>query len=123
MGVVSIVKYFSFNWQLVRLFFFLTQEVVYWLHVVACLLCHHQTYIKIVQKINAFNYNTISLKTKHSIYVGYSKSKYRLRVSLAHPQDCHLRMCSDFLYQLRSHRRHFMKFMLCLCLFLCIKHV
>jgi len=33
-----------------------------------------------------------------------------------------LRMCSDFLYQLRSHRRHFMKFVLCLCLFLCVKH-
>ena len=34
-----------------------------------------------------------------------------------------LRMCSDFLYQLRSHRRHFVKFVLCLCLFLCVKHV
>ena len=22
-------------------------------------------------------------------YVGYSKSKYRLRISLAHPRDCH----------------------------------
>jgi len=32
-------------------------------------------------------------------------------------------MCSDFLYQLRSHRRHFVKFVLCLCLFLCVKHV
>jgi len=31
-----------------------------------------------------------------------------------------LRMCSDFLYQLRSHRRHFVKFMLCLCLFPCV---
>ena len=29
-----------------------------------------------------------------------------------------LRMCSDFLYQLRSHRCHFVKFVLCLCLFL-----
>ena len=29
-------------------------------------------------------------------------------------------MCSDFLYQLRRHRRHFVKFVLCLCLFLCI---
>jgi len=36
-----------------------------------------------------------------------------------------LHMCSDFLYQLRSHRRHFVKFMLCLCLCLClcVKHV
>jgi len=34
-----------------------------------------------------------------------------------------LHMCSDFLYQLRSHRRHFVKFVLCLCLFLCVKHV
>ena len=34
-----------------------------------------------------------------------------------------LRMCSDFLYQLRSHRRHFVKFVLCLCLFLWVKHV
>ena len=25
-----------------------------------------------------------------------------------------LRMCSDFPYQLRSHRRHFVKFVLCL---------
>jgi len=32
-------------------------------------------------------------------------------------------MCSDFLYQWRSHRHHFVKFVLCLCLFLCIKHV
>ena len=32
-----------------------------------------------------------------------------------------LRMCSDFLYQLRSHRRHFVKFVLCL--FLCVNHV
>ena len=31
-----------------------------------------------------------------------------------------LRMCSDFLYQLRSHRRHFVKFVLCLCLFLAL---
>ena len=23
------------------------------------------------------------------IYVGYSESKYRLRISLAHPRDCH----------------------------------
>jgi len=34
-----------------------------------------------------------------------------------------LRMFSDFLYQLRSHRRHFVKFVLCLCLFLRVKHV
>ena len=34
-----------------------------------------------------------------------------------------LHMCSDFLYQLRSHRRHFVKFVLCLCLFLCVRHV
>ena len=34
-----------------------------------------------------------------------------------------LRMRSDFLYQLRSQGRHFMKFVLCLCLFLCVKHV
>ena len=24
-----------------------------------------------------------------STYVGYSESKYRLRISLAHPRDCH----------------------------------
>jgi len=24
-----------------------------------------------------------------SMYVGYSESKYRLRISLAHPRDCH----------------------------------
>jgi len=29
-------------------------------------------------------------------------------------------MCSDFLYQLRSHRRHFVKLLLCLCLFLAL---
>ena len=34
-----------------------------------------------------------------------------------------LHMCSDFLYQLRSHGHHFVKFMLCLCLFLCVNHV
>ena len=34
-----------------------------------------------------------------------------------------LRMCGDFLYELRSHRCHFVKFVLCLCLFLCVKHV
>ena len=33
-----------------------------------------------------------------------------------------LRMCSDF-FQLRNHRRNFVKFVLCLCLFLCVKHV
>jgi len=32
-------------------------------------------------------------------------------------------MLIDFLYQLRSHRRHFVKLVLCLCLFLCVKHV
>ena len=32
-------------------------------------------------------------------------------------------MCSDFIYHLRSHRRHIVKFVLCLCLFLCVKHV
>jgi len=25
-----------------------------------------------------------------SKYVGYSESKYRLRISLTHPRDCHL---------------------------------
>jgi hypothetical protein len=34
-----------------------------------------------------------------------------------------LRMCSDFLHQLRSHRRHFVKIVLCICLFLCVNHV
>jgi len=29
-------------------------------------------------------------------------------------------MCSDFLYQFRSHRRHFVIFVLCLCLFLAL---
>ena len=53
------------------------------------------------------------------IYVGYSESKYRLRIL----ETVTLRMCSDFLYQLRSHRRHFVKFVLCLCLFLYVKHV
>ena len=32
-------------------------------------------------------------------------------------------MCSDFLYHLRSHRYHFVKFVLCLCLFLCVKKI
>jgi len=31
-----------------------------------------------------------------------------------------MRMCSDFLSQLRSHRRHFVKFVLWLCLFLAL---
>jgi len=26
---------------------------------------------------------------KFAIFVGYSESKYRLRISLAHPRDCH----------------------------------
>jgi len=26
---------------------------------------------------------------KGKTYVGYSESKYRLRISLAHPRDCH----------------------------------
>jgi hypothetical protein len=34
-----------------------------------------------------------------------------------------LRMCNDLLYQLRSHKRHFVKFGLCLVLFLSVKHV
>jgi len=34
-----------------------------------------------------------------------------------------LHMCSDFLYHLRNHRRHFVTFVLCLYLFLCVKHV
>jgi hypothetical protein len=34
-----------------------------------------------------------------------------------------LRMCSDFLFQLRSHRRHLVKFGLCLHMLLCVKHV
>jgi len=71
--------------------------------------------------------NQVSLKsdknnghfTWRPIYVGYSESKYRLRIF----ETVTLRMCSDFLYQLRSHRRHFVKFVLCLCLFLCVKRV
>jgi len=58
-----------------------------------------------------------------SMREGYSETKYRLRISLAHPRDCPFAMCSDFLYQLRSHRHHFVKFVLWLCLFLCVKHV
>ena len=27
--------------------------------------------------------------TEYKPYVGYSESKYRLRISLAHPRDCH----------------------------------
>jgi hypothetical protein len=38
------------------------------LHVVAFLLHHHQNDIKIVQRINAINYNTISLKEWDSKY-------------------------------------------------------
>ena len=38
-------------------------------------------------------------------------------------QTVPLHMCSDFLYQLRSHRCNFVKFVLSLCLFLCLKHV
>ena len=53
-------------------------------------------------------------------YVGYSECKYRLRISLTHPETVTLRMCSDFLYQLRSHRCHFVKFVVCLCLFLAL---
>ena len=26
---------------------------------------------------------------KSTMYVGYSESKYRLRISLAHPRECH----------------------------------
>ena len=31
----------------------------------------------------------VSLLAVFSLYVGYSESKYRLRISLAHPRDCH----------------------------------
>ena len=34
-----------------------------------------------------------------------------------------LRMCSDFLYRQISNRRHFVRFVTRLCLFLCVKHV
>ena len=27
--------------------------------------------------------------TEYKLYIGYSESKYRLRISLAHPRDCH----------------------------------
>ena len=56
---------------------------------------------------------------KKTMDVGYSESKYRLRIL----ETVTLRMCSDFLYQLRSHKRHFVKFVLCLCLFLRVKPV
>ena len=36
-------------------------------------------YIYIYRTINKYMY----------IYVDYSESKYRLRISLAHPRDCH----------------------------------
>jgi len=52
------------------------------------------------------------------MYVGYLESKHRLRISLAHHRV--LPMRSDFLYQLRSNRRHFVKFVLFLCLFLAL---
>ena len=55
-------------------------------------------------------------------YVGYSESTvcaYLSRIL----ETVTLRMRSDFLYQLRSHGRHFVKFVLCLCLFLCVEHV
>ena len=56
-------------------------------------------------------------------YVGYRKVStvcaYLSRILVT----VTLRMCSDFLYQLESHRRHFVKFALCLCLFVCVKHV
>jgi len=29
------------------------------------------------------------ITSKHTNYVGYSESRYRLRISLAHPRDCH----------------------------------
>jgi len=56
------------------------------------------------------------------IYIGYSGSTvcaYLSRIL----ETVILRMCYDFLYQLRSHRRHFVKFVLCLCLFLYVKLV
>jgi len=56
------------------------------------------------------------------LYVGYSVSILCARLSRI-LETVTLRMCSDFLYQLRSNRRHFVEFVLCLCLFLCVKHV
>ena len=62
-------------------------------------------------------------------YVGWTHTKAIQKVSTVCTYLSHiletvpLHMCSDFLYQLRSHRHHFMKFILCLCLFLCVKHV
>jgi hypothetical protein len=56
------------------------------------------------------------------IYEGYSESTvcaYLSRIL----ETVTLRMCSDFLHQLRSHRPHFVEIVLCICLFLCVNHV
>ena len=60
--------------------------------------------------------------TGSPVYVVYSESTVCAYLS-RFLETVTLRMCSDFLYQFRSHRRHFVKFVLCLCLFLCVKHV
>ena len=43
------------------------------------------------QQIHAESCNILAdcTEPQHAIYVGYSESKYRLRISLAHPRDCH----------------------------------
>jgi len=39
-------------------------------------------------KLHLCIYEMVKFRT-WAIYVGYSESKYRLRISLAHPRDCH----------------------------------
>jgi len=56
-------------------------------------------------------------------YVGYSESSNVCAYLSRILETVNLRMCSDFLYQLRSHGSQFAKFLLCLCLFPCVKHV
>jgi len=70
----------------------------------------------------SFTFRTVV--SMYSTYVQYTQVIRKVSTFCAYLsrilETVTLRVCSDFLYQLRSHKFHFVKFVLCLCLFLAL---
>ena len=56
-------------------------------------------------------------------YVGYSESKYRLRISLAHPRDCHFAHVQSLPLSIEKPQTPFREIRVMFMFVPCVKHV
>ena len=75
------------------------------------------------QSVNAVQGNNFYLRSTQNTYVGYSESKYRLRISLAHPRDCHFAHVRWLSLSIEKPQTPFREIRLMFMFVPCVKHV